>query len=128
MTTDDGMLIIGEPDVASAWFPVNDHPADKASYTIKVTVPEGLEAVSNGRLQDTKTKDGKTTFVWQEKAPMASYLATATVGKYVTTSYDEDGLRFYDAIDPALFGPVAAPTTGTQLAICRAWRTRRTSD
>lgn len=46
------MLIIGEPDVASAWFPVNDHPADKASYTIKVTVPEGLEAVSNGRLQE----------------------------------------------------------------------------
>ena len=45
--TDDGALVIGEPDVAAAWFPVNDHPADKASYTIEVTRP----GRPRGRLQ-----------------------------------------------------------------------------
>ena len=48
--TDDGVVIIGQPDVAATWFPANDHPIDKASFTIKVTVPKGLEAVSNGAL------------------------------------------------------------------------------
>ena len=113
--TTDGALIVGQPDVAAAWFPVNDHPIDKATYTIKVTVPKGLEAVSNGSLQRKKTKHGKTTFVWQMKEPMASYLATATIGKFVITDYRKNGIRFYDAIDPVLFAPVATPTSGTQL-------------
>jgi Peptidase family M1 domain/Peptidase M1 N-terminal domain len=117
LPTDDGMVIVGEPFVAATWFPVNDHPLDKASYTFRVTVPAGLEVVSNGFLQSTKTKHGLTTFIWQEKDPMNSYLATATVGKFAITSYSKNGIRFYDAIDPALFEPVAAPTTGTQLAI-----------
>jgi hypothetical protein len=115
--TDDGMLILGEPDVAATWFPVNDHPLDKASYTFDVTVPAGLEVVANGSLQHKTKSHGLTTFVWQEKDPMASYLATATVGKFAITRYKKNGIRFYDAIDPALFGPIALPTTGKQLVI-----------
>jgi hypothetical protein len=117
LPTDDGMVIVGEPKVAATWYPVNDHPLDKASYTFEVTVPDGLEVVSNGFLQRKKTKHGLTTFIWQEKDPMNSYLATATVGKFDITSYSQNGIRFYDAIDPALFEPVAAPTTGTHLMI-----------
>ena len=49
--TDDGTLVVGQPDVASTWFPVNDHPIDKASYTFEITVPAGLEAIANGVLQ-----------------------------------------------------------------------------
>ena len=117
LPTDDGVVIVGEPFVAATWFPVNDHPLDKASYTFEVTVPAGLEVVSNGFLQRKKTKHGLTTFIWQEKDPMNSYLATAAVGKFEITSYSKNGIRFYDAIDPALFEPVAAPTTGTHLMI-----------
>ena len=116
--TDDGMLIVGQPDVAAAWFPVNDHPLDKASYTIKVDSARRASRPSpTVTCKRKKTKHGMTTFVWQEQDPMASYLATATVGKFDITDYRKDGIRFYDAIDPALFEPVAAPTTGTQLAI-----------
>jgi aminopeptidase N len=32
-------LALGQPHSASTWFPVNDHPIDKATYTIHVTVP-----------------------------------------------------------------------------------------
>ena len=28
--TDDGALVVGQPHVAATWFPVNDHPLDKA--------------------------------------------------------------------------------------------------
>src|SRR6476646_11924626 len=48
--TDDGAIAIGEPHVAATWFPANDHPRDKASFTYKIAVPAGLEAVSNGAL------------------------------------------------------------------------------
>src|SRR5215218_8604160 len=37
--TDDGAIVAGQPEVAASWFPVNDHPIDKASYTFVVTAP-----------------------------------------------------------------------------------------
>ena len=52
--TDDGALIVGQPHVADTWFPVNDHPLDKASYRFEVTVPRGLEVVANGYLADVR--------------------------------------------------------------------------
>ena len=32
--TDDGTLVAGQPDVAATWYPVNDHPLDKASLHV----------------------------------------------------------------------------------------------
>ena len=48
--TDDGALAVGQPHGASTWFPVNDYLTDKASYTISITTPKGIEAISNGKL------------------------------------------------------------------------------
>ena len=31
--TDDGVDVLGQPHVASTWFPVNDHPSDRALLT-----------------------------------------------------------------------------------------------
>ncbi len=118
--TDDGAVVIGEPDVAATWFPVNDHPIDKASYTIKVTVPAGLEGVSNGVLESKRTKRGWTTWTWQAREPMASYLATATVGEFDLRAYRQGGIRYWDALDPDLFDPVAVPRTGSQFALSQA--------
>ena len=41
---------------ASTWFPVNDHPRDKATYDIEVTVPDGLVALSNGVPRGTEPR------------------------------------------------------------------------
>ncbi|HEX7246922.1 MAG TPA: M1 family peptidase, partial [Actinomycetota bacterium] len=63
--TDDGALIVGEPDVAAAWFPGNDHPKDKATYDIDLTVPARLKAISNGRfLGRSPAGSGRTTWSW----------------------------------------------------------------
>jgi hypothetical protein len=114
--TDDGMIVVGQPFVASTWFPVNDHPRDKAAYTVRVTVPRGLEAVSNGNLVSHKTSGRWTTWLWNAAEPMASYLATANVGEFKTTSYTAGGVRYFDAVDPDLFTRPPAHS-GTQLAI-----------
>jgi hypothetical protein len=114
--TNDGAVIAGEPHVAATWFPANDHPLDKAAYTFKITVPAGVEAVANGKLVRKWTKNGRSHWVWNAEEPMASYLATATMGQFELTSYRHSGIRFWDAIDPALFS-VPEPRTGEQYAI-----------
>ncbi|WP_329337729.1 M1 family metallopeptidase [Streptomyces sp. NBC_00663] len=82
LRTADGAVALGEPIGSMTWFPGNHHPADKASYDITVTVPDGLEAVSNGELRKKETGDAGTTFSWHTAEPMASYVATLAVGDY----------------------------------------------
>jgi aminopeptidase N len=99
--TDDGAFVVNEPQGAPSWFPVSDHPSDKATYTVRMTVPAGLTAIGNGRLLAQSTRGGKATFVWRESRPMASYLATITLGKFtVTTGRTADGIPVYTAVDP----------------------------
>ena len=114
--TPDGALIVGQPHVADTWFPVNDHPLDKATYQFKVTVPRGLEVVANGYLAGVKHHKSTSTWTWIETAPMASYLATATIGQFQLTSRRVNGIRYWDAIDPTLFDQ-PKPRTGKQYAI-----------
>lgn len=104
--TDDGTLVAGEPHSAASWFPVNDHPTDKASYSFEISVPEGLEAVSNGILKRQRTENGWTTWTWEAKQPMASYLTTATIGEFDLRAYKEKGIRYWDAVDPDLIAPL----------------------
>ena len=119
--TDDGVTVVGQPHVASTWFPANDHPTDTAAFDIAVTVPDGLEAVSNGSLVSHDSADGQTRWVWSAPAPMATYLATINVGEFNLAEYHDDGARpggidYVDAIDPDLVNSVA-PHTGTQFAL-----------
>jgi hypothetical protein len=116
MATDDGAMVVGQPDVAATWFPANDHPIDKASFTFEVTVPEGLEAIANGRLVRERSRGGETTWVWDARDPMATYLAMLAVGEFDVREYREDGIRFWDAFDPDLFVD-PAPRTGTRFAL-----------
>lgn len=115
--TDDGLLIAGQPLVASTWFPVNDHPTDKASFSIDITAPKGREAIANGILTGTRTTGGWTTWSWTAKAPMAPYLATVNVGEFDVDKYRQGGIRYWDAIDSRLLKPVARPRTGSQFMI-----------
>ena len=41
---------MNEPHMAAWWFPANDHPRDKASFDIRITVPRGKDVVANGVL------------------------------------------------------------------------------
>ena len=93
-----------EPDAASTWFPCNDHPSDKATYTFRITVPEGLTRRSpTARLVDRATRRGRTTFVWNEDSPMASYLATVDIGRWkVKTAHAAAAIPETVAVDPRL--------------------------
>ena len=82
---------VSEPSGSMNWFPSNNHPLDKATYTFRITVPAGLTAAANGTLSETSgNEDGTTTFIWQMSQPMASYLALVAVGDFVALR-DESG-------------------------------------
>jgi aminopeptidase N len=116
VTTADGAMVVNEPEGAATWFPVNDHPTDKASYSFDITVPAPLVAVANGTLVDSETTQGRTTWTWDAPDPMAAYLATATVGNFELTDYvSESGVPVLDAIDADLT-PANRATTEASLA------------
>ncbi|MGY3060609.1 aminopeptidase N [Streptomyces sp. TE3672] len=96
--TPDGAVAAQEPESAAWWYPSNDHPLDKATYDISVSVPDGTQAISNGRLQSQSSKLGWTRFSWRSAQPQATYLTTLAVGKFdITTDTTSDGLPVVNA-------------------------------
>ena len=107
--TADGVVVAGEPEAATAWFPVNDHPTDRASYTFAITVPNAYQVVANGVPESEDAQGNWTTHVWQAHDPMASYLATFDVGEWtIRTRVTSTGLPVIDAIDPDVLRRVRA--------------------
>ncbi|PTT63187.1 M1 family metallopeptidase [Arthrobacter sp. HMWF013] len=78
----DGVLVAGQPNGAASWFPCNDHPRDKASYRISVTTDANYRAVCNGELISHTSRASRETWVYEQAEPMATYLATAQIGRY----------------------------------------------
>jgi aminopeptidase N len=101
LPTADGTLALGEPVGSMAWFPGNNHPSDKATYDIAVTVPKGLQAVSNGELTGHSDKGGRSTYRWHTGRPMASYLTLVAIGHYtIKRTTGPHGLPVLTAVDP----------------------------
>jgi len=100
--TDDGAFVVDEPQGSPAWFPCNDNPRDKATYDFSISVPDGLTALANGVLVSSTSSDGKTTWVWRERDPMATYLSTATLGRFDLTISKVGSTPSYVAVDPQL--------------------------
>jgi len=99
-------FVFGEPDGARTWFPANDHPLDKATFTFLLTVPEPLLAAANGILVDRSTAGGQSTWVWEMNDPMAPYLATVVIGDFAIVddpeSSDIAGIPVRNVLPPDL--------------------------
>ncbi|KIF77779.1 peptidase [Streptomyces sp. 150FB] len=96
--TPDGGVGAQEPDQAVWWYPSNDHPLDKATYDISVSVPDGTQVISNGVLQSQTSELGRTRFNWRSDKPQATYLTTLAIGKFdITTDTTADGLPIINA-------------------------------
>ncbi|MEV4759783.1 M1 family metallopeptidase [Micromonospora sp. NPDC049559] len=102
LATAEGAVALGQPESASTWFPVNDHPLDKATYEIEATVPDGLTAISNGVPGGSTTTGGWTTWKWSERSPMASYLSTLVIGRYRVSTGTHAGKPMVTAVAAAL--------------------------
>ncbi len=69
---------------ASLWWPNKDHQTAKPdSMLLSVTVPKGLEDISNGRLRSkVDLPNGETQYNWFISYPINNYNVTVNIGKY----------------------------------------------
>ena len=102
---DGGIFVLSEPDGSASFYPVNDHPLDKALYIIIVTVPKPYEVAANGGLDESEDSGDTTTYRFSVRDPMASYLTTINVNDFnVETMESEGGIpirNYYAASLPA---------------------------
>ncbi len=110
VVADGGSFVLSEPDGAASYYPVNDHPLDKAAYTFRVTVPKPFVVAANGVLDAADDHSDTTTFVWEARDPMASYLTTVNIGEFdLETGESPDGVpirNYYAAgLDEAVREP-----------------------
>jgi aminopeptidase N len=109
--TTNGAILAGEPEAAAWWFPNNDHPRDKATYDIALTVPAGLQAISNGTLVGVTDDQRTSTWRWKVAEPMASYLGFVAIGRYAIVRGIAVGHPFLTAAPPT-----ASPAARASLA------------
>lgn len=110
VATPDGALAAQEPHIAAFWYPVNDHPLDKATYDVSVAVPDGIQVVSNGTFRGTtKQINGVTRWNWRSTQPQASYLTSLAIGHYdIHQQTAPDGQPFVTAYQSGLGDSLAA--------------------
>ncbi|MFO7744731.1 MAG: M1 family metallopeptidase [Psychroflexus sp.] len=84
---------------ASLWYPNKDHQSDEPnSADIKVSVPNGLMNVSNGRLiKETPLNNGYTKWHWRVEQPINNYNITLNIADYVhfEDNYKDLNLNYY---------------------------------
>ncbi len=102
-----GLFVISEPAGAMTWFPGNNHPRDKATYTFTVTVAKPYAVAANGLLVDEIDHGSRRTYVWAERRPMATYLATLAIAEFeVITDSGPDELPIRHYLPPDAPQPV----------------------
>lgn len=103
LTIGDGSYVVSETSGSRGWFPANDHPADKALFRFVVTAPDDYKVAANGLLQDRTSEDGETTWVYEARDPIATYLSTIAIGPFVLTEEEgPDGVVIRNALHESL--------------------------
>jgi aminopeptidase N len=79
---------------ASVWYPCKDHQSDEpdSGASLRITVPDTLVAVGNGRLKSkVDNGNGTATYTWFVVNPINNYNLIPYIGKYVTWHEDYPG-------------------------------------
>lgn len=98
-----GVYTINEPSGSMGWFPSNNYPTDKATYTFRVTVARPFVAAANGVLTGTIDNGDAVTYVWEMRQPMASYLASVNIAKFeLRTATGPGGLPIRNYFESSL--------------------------
>jgi aminopeptidase N len=98
-----GVMVAGEPMGSAGWYPVNQHPLDKATYLFEITVPKPYIVAANGILLNEIESQNKNTFIWESTDPIASYLVTIAIAEFEREEQEgPDGLLIRNYFDKAI--------------------------
>ena len=95
---DEFLYTLFVPARAQLAFPCFDQPDLKARYTLALEVPEGWQAVANGRERDVQAAGaaaaGRRRVGFAETAPLPTYLFSFAAGKFSVEEAPRGGRRF----------------------------------
>lgn len=77
-----GIYAVDQPNGSSSWFPSNDHPIDRARFRLEITVPSGKQVVSAGDLISVEEGATTSTYIWETREPMTTYLLPMAIGTF----------------------------------------------
>ena len=81
----------GEDEDSRFWFPCFDYPGQLATSEIRVEVPTGFKAISNGELINTEAQGERTIYHWLQQQVHPTYLMTLAVGDFAKITDDWQG-------------------------------------
>ncbi|MDH4390472.1 MAG: M1 family metallopeptidase [Aquabacterium sp.] len=117
-----------QADGARRAFPLFDEPGWKVPWTLSLTVPQGLVAVSNMPVaSEEPARPGHKRVNFQPTPPMPSYLLAFGVGRFDVRDAGQAGrddtvpMRFIVPAGRSADADFAAGTTGRILAALEAW-------
>ncbi|MFW6357674.1 MAG: DUF3458 domain-containing protein [Chroococcales cyanobacterium] len=87
----------GEDEDSRFWFPCFDYPGQLATSEIKVRIPKGFIAISNGKLVKVKEKNEHTIYPWLQEQIHPTYLMTLAVGEFaeIEDKWNEIPVTYY---------------------------------
>jgi aminopeptidase N len=84
-----------EAEAARYWYPCFDHPSEKSTSELVITVPRGFRVISNGKLLSMKDAGESSVFHWKEDIPHSSYLTSFVAGKFGEMTQEADGVKLH---------------------------------
>jgi aminopeptidase N len=74
----------------SSWLVSKSDPGDKATFTLRLTLPAALDVAANGHPVSSEVLgDGRALHVWREDRPHSAYLFGFVAGRFQTVSIPE---------------------------------------
>ncbi|MDZ4772155.1 MAG: M1 family aminopeptidase [Planctomycetota bacterium] len=108
----------GQCNEARAWFPCRDHPSDRATSAISVTMPLAWTSIAAGERIERTEHGEQATELWRMSFPHPSYLETLVAGE-LEVEHDEWAdvpLQYVSAPENKAFLREAFGETGAMLA------------
>ena len=73
------------PDEGRGWLPGLHHPADPATFALRLRLPRGYEAVASGRLRALDTLGAQVQYQWRLDVPVPLYAFAFAVADFSLT-------------------------------------------
>ncbi|MCH9640592.1 MAG: M1 family metallopeptidase [Actinomycetia bacterium] len=98
----EGVLVAGQPNGASSWFPCDDHPSAKASFRVQISTESPYFAIANGKLLARRARAGMTTWNYEQAEPTSTYLVTLQIGMYNRHRMSKNGVETFSVLPDRL--------------------------
>jgi aminopeptidase N len=102
------LTVVSQPSGMFMWSPVNEHPSDKATFTVALTAPKTDTAVVSGVLTGSvDNADGSRTTTFRLGTPTTTYVVMFSVGNYRLEEQGKVGdTRVRHYLSPATSAPM----------------------